>query len=189
MNSKVDTKHKLTFKTIIWFVFFFPFLTHTCTQTWIHRPLMLSVTLSTHTHTPTHKVLSNWPEINKEGRDAKSFTTHLQPGWVMASGEEINSRRGDTIKAVHGPTSRYCRQVLIHKAGVSPEQRERQEALLLSLSGLWITKAYHCSVRGELGGIRLRLGLLWESKGFMLSGCCIIDEAVCCMIRINIHSA
>ncbi|CAB1426276.1 unnamed protein product [Pleuronectes platessa] len=28
----------------------------------------------------------------------------------MASREEINSGRGDTIKAVHGPTSRHCRQ-------------------------------------------------------------------------------
>lgn len=188
MNSKVGTKHTLTFKTFIWFVFFFSLSdTHLHTNMYSQTPNALCNLIHTYTH--THKVLADWPEINKEGRDAKSFTTHLQPGWVMASREEINSRRGDTIKAVHGPTSRYCRQVLIHKAGVSPEQRERQEALLLSLSGLWITKAYHCSVRGELGGIRLRLSLLWESKGFMLSGCCIIDEAVCCVILINIHSA
>jgi len=41
------------------------------------------------THTQTHtRVLSEWPEADKEGWDTKSFTTHFQTGWVMASGRE-----------------------------------------------------------------------------------------------------
>lgn len=130
---------------------------HSCAQTGSGTLIMSFVTLYTHTS-------ALWMTGDQqEGRDTKSFTTHLQLSWVMASREEINSRRGDTIKAVHGPTSRYRRQVLIHKAGVSPpEQRERQRAPLLSLSGLWITLAYPRWVGGELRGMRRRIRLWWE---------------------------
>ena len=154
--------------------------THLHTNTLPHPPppLMSSVILD------THKCCVSDRRSTKKGRDTKSFTTHLQAGWVMASREEINSGRGDTIKAVHGPTSRHCRQVLIHKAGVSPEQRGRQEALLLSLSGLWITKADHSGVRGGgTTGNHTEDQSLWEKNGFHVvwllhngSNCSIITE-------------
>lgn len=189
MNSKVGTKHTLTFKTFIWFVFFFSLsdtLLHT--NMYSQTPNALCNLIHTYTHTHTKCSRTDQRSTKRGEMQRVSQLTYSQAEWWPAGRKSIAG--GETpSKAVHGPTSRYCRQVLIHKAGVSPEQRERQEALLLSLSGLWITKAYHCSVRGELGGIRLRLSLLWESKGFMLSGCCIIDEAVCCVILINIHSA
>lgn len=98
--------------------------------------LMTLVTLATYKCSPNSR-------RSTESADTQSLTTHLQAGWVMASTTEINSQRGDTIKAVRRPTSLHCWQLLIHKAGVSPEQRDRQEELLPSLSGLRITKSVH----------------------------------------------
>lgn len=70
--------------------------------------LMFCVTLAIH----AAEVL--WGKINEEVWDTERFRAHLQRCWVMAGRVEINSRREDTIKAVHGT------DILLLSAGFIP---------------------------------------------------------------------
>lgn len=59
-------------------------------------------------------MLQKYSEWRSTKRCGERFSAHLQRCWVMAGRVEINSRREDTIKAVHGT------DILLLSAGFIP---------------------------------------------------------------------
>lgn len=134
--------------------------------------LLLSSLTDTNTHCHTvnilrnnihTQVLSEWPVINKGGESSQrvSQLTYNQAEWWPAGRKSIAG--GETpSKLSMEPTSRYCRQVLIYKAGVSlspprPLNKGRVRRLVSYLHLGF--EALQRGVRGELWGISPRIGL------------------------------
>lgn len=114
----------------------------------------------------------------------------------MASREEINSGMGDTIKAAHGPTSRHCRQVLIHKARcLSRTKREAGGLFSYLYQGFELQRPITMELQARLHRIRLRISLSGgKTRGSVSSGCGIIDENVHCkmcstLLQISVRLA
>lgn len=97
--------------------------------------LMFYVTLPTHTH--THKCSPTDRRSTKRGETQRvSQLTYSRAEWWPAGRKSIAG--GETpSKLSMGPTSRYCRQDLIHKAGVSHgTKREAGGSSLISFRAL-----------------------------------------------------
>lgn len=78
----------------------------------------------------------------QRGVGHREIHSSLTACWVMAGRVEINSGREDTVKTVHGTD-------ILLLSGSPPEQRQTREALLLSPSELWITKAHSAASDGN----------------------------------------
>lgn len=146
--------------------------------------LMLSIALQTHTHMHTFGLLAPLTHTNTQlkcsqtGRRStkKSETqrasqlTYSRTEWWPAGRKSIAG--GETpSKLSMGPTSRYCRQGLIHKACVSVGTKgEAGGSSLISIRALNYRGPWRQSRRGNL--VESHPGLTWD---FVSSGCCIID--------------
>lgn len=164
---------------VLWAFIAFPrcfhCLPHTTTPNALHS--------TTHTHTrlafyPPLIHTNTQPKCSQTGRRSTkkgetqraSQLTYNRTEWWPAGRKSIAG--GETpSKLSMGPTSRYCRQGLIHKAGVSAGTKgEAGGSSLISIRALNYRGPWRQSRRGNL--VESHPGL---AGGFMLSGCCIID--------------
>lgn len=123
-------------------------------------------------HTNTQlKCFQTGRRSTKKGETQRaSQLTYSRTEWWPAGRKSIAG--GETpSKLSMGPTSRYCRQGLIHKAAVSTGTKgEAGGSSLISIRALKYRGPWRQSRRGNLVESHPRL-----NGGFMSSGCCIID--------------
>lgn len=174
-----DGNQKLAYKCLYFELLLHSHAVFTVCHTQPH--LMLSIALPTHTclafyppliHTNTQlKCSQTGRRSTKKGETQRaSQLTYSRTEWWPAGRKSIAG--GETpSKLSMGPTSRYCRQGLIHKAGVSAGTKgEAGGSSLISIRALNYRGPWRQSRRGNL--VESHPGL---TGGFMSSGCCIID--------------